>query len=164
MRVINRCDRAFIRCLHFRRPAQLKPFTSITAMSGSADSRSLQSPSSPNTKPKVLVVTGPTAVGKTAVSLALAERLNGEIISADSVQVYKGLDIGSDKVCNRISTENKSLFFPKNLKSPEDAFYFISLDFFFFLHHPIKYLFNCLPHYRSLWLNVVVFPTISSTI
>lgn len=49
-------------------------------------------------KPKVLVVTGPTAVGKTAVSLALAERLNGEIISADSVQVYRGLDIGSDKV------------------------------------------------------------------
>jgi len=47
---------------------------------------------------KVVVVTGPTAVGKTNVSLALAERLNGEIISADSVQVYKGLDVGSDKV------------------------------------------------------------------
>ena len=49
-------------------------------------------------KPKVLILTGPTAVGKTQVSLALAERLNGEIISADSVQVYRGLDIGSDKV------------------------------------------------------------------
>jgi tRNA A37 N6-isopentenylltransferase MiaA len=49
-------------------------------------------------KPKVLVLTGPTAVGKTAISLDLAEKLNGEIISADSVQVYKGLDIGSDKV------------------------------------------------------------------
>ncbi len=47
---------------------------------------------------KVVVVTGPTAVGKTNVSLALAERLNGEIISADSVQVYRGLDVGSDKV------------------------------------------------------------------
>ena len=47
---------------------------------------------------KVVVVTGPTAVGKTAVSLALAELLDGEVISADSVQVYKGLDIGSDKV------------------------------------------------------------------
>jgi len=47
---------------------------------------------------KVVVVTGPTAVGKTNVSLALAERLNGEIISADSVQVYTGLDVGSDKV------------------------------------------------------------------
>ena len=47
---------------------------------------------------KVVVVTGPTAVGKTAVSLALAELLDGEVISADSVQVYKGLDVGSDKV------------------------------------------------------------------
>lgn len=49
-------------------------------------------------KPKVVVITGPTAVGKTQVSLALAEALNGEIISADSVQVYRGLDVGSDKV------------------------------------------------------------------
>ena len=49
-------------------------------------------------RPKVLVLTGPTAVGKTRASLALAEALNGEIISADSVQVYRGLDIGSDKV------------------------------------------------------------------
>ncbi len=48
--------------------------------------------------PRVVVLTGPTAVGKTQLSLALAQQLNGEIISADSVQVYKGLDIGSDKV------------------------------------------------------------------
>lgn len=47
---------------------------------------------------KVLVLTGPTAVGKTKISIELARRLNGEIISADSVQVYKGLDIGSDKI------------------------------------------------------------------
>jgi len=53
---------------------------------------------SENKKPKVLVLTGPTAVGKTAVSLQLAQRLGGEIISADSVQVYKGLDVGSDKL------------------------------------------------------------------
>ena len=44
------------------------------------------------------MLTGPTAVGKTEVSLLLAERLGGEIISADSVQVYRGLDIGSAKV------------------------------------------------------------------
>lgn len=50
------------------------------------------------TKPRVLVLTGPTAVGKTKISLTLAERLDGEIISADSVQVYKELDIGSDKI------------------------------------------------------------------
>ena len=49
-------------------------------------------------KPKVLILTGPTGVGKTQASLALAERLGGEIISADSVQVYRGLDVGSDKV------------------------------------------------------------------
>lgn len=45
-----------------------------------------------------MVITGPTAVGKTELSLLLAESLHGEIISADSVQVYKGLDIGSAKV------------------------------------------------------------------
>ena len=49
-------------------------------------------------KPQVLILTGPTAVGKTQLSLSLAERLGGEVISADSVQVYKGLDIGTDKV------------------------------------------------------------------
>lgn len=45
----------------------------------------------------LLVVVGPTAVGKTKISLALAQRLNGEIISADSVQVYRYLDVGSAK-------------------------------------------------------------------
>jgi len=50
-------------------------------------------------KPKVIIVTGPTAVGKTKIGLELAKRLGGEVISADSVQVYTGLDIGSDKVC-----------------------------------------------------------------
>ena len=44
------------------------------------------------------MLTGPTAVGKTEASLLLAQRLGGEIISADSVQVYRGLDIGSAKV------------------------------------------------------------------
>lgn len=50
------------------------------------------------TRPKVIVITGPTAVGKTKLGLELAKRIGGEIISADSVQVYRGLDIGSDKV------------------------------------------------------------------
>ena len=48
-------------------------------------------------KGRVIIITGPTAVGKTAVALRLAECLGGEVISADSVQLYKGLDIGSDK-------------------------------------------------------------------
>lgn len=47
---------------------------------------------------KVLVIVGPTAVGKTDLSLKFAKQFNGEIISGDSIQVYKGFDIGSGKV------------------------------------------------------------------
>ena len=47
---------------------------------------------------KIIVITGPTAVGKTKLSIELAKKYNGEIINADAVQVYKGLDIGSAKV------------------------------------------------------------------
>ncbi len=46
---------------------------------------------------KLLVIVGPTAVGKSAVAIELAERLNGEIISADSRYLYRGLDIGTAK-------------------------------------------------------------------
>ncbi|HBZ7131693.1 TPA: tRNA (adenosine(37)-N6)-dimethylallyltransferase MiaA [Clostridium botulinum] len=49
-------------------------------------------------KQKILVLGGPTAVGKTELSIKLAEKLNGEIISADSMQIYKKMDIGSAKV------------------------------------------------------------------
>lgn len=47
---------------------------------------------------EVLILAGPTAVGKTAISIELAKRLNGEIISADSMQIYKYMDIGSAKI------------------------------------------------------------------
>ena len=47
---------------------------------------------------KMIIITGPTAVGKSDISIKLAKRLNGEIISADSIQVYRGLDIGSAKI------------------------------------------------------------------
>lgn len=47
--------------------------------------------------PVALVITGPTATGKTALSLDVAERLDGEIISMDSRQVYRGMDIGTAK-------------------------------------------------------------------
>ena len=47
---------------------------------------------------KLVILTGPTAVGKTALSVALAKKIGGEIISADSMQVYRGMDIGSAKV------------------------------------------------------------------
>ena len=46
---------------------------------------------------KILAVTGPTATGKTALAVALARKFRGEIVSADSRQVYKHLDIGSGK-------------------------------------------------------------------
>lgn len=46
----------------------------------------------------LVVLTGPTAVGKTAVSVEFAEKIQGEIISADSMQVYRGMDIGSAKI------------------------------------------------------------------
>ena len=52
---------------------------------------------------KVIVVAGPTAVGKSDFAIEIAKRYGLEIISGDSIQVYRGLDIGSGKVtlCNR---------------------------------------------------------------
>ena len=49
-------------------------------------------------KKPIVILTGPTAVGKTALSIHLAQAIGGEIISADSMQVYKGMDIGSAKI------------------------------------------------------------------
>lgn len=49
-------------------------------------------------KKPLIVLTGPTAVGKTSLSIALAKAVNGEIISADSMQVYQKMDIGSAKI------------------------------------------------------------------
>ena len=46
---------------------------------------------------RLLVITGPTATGKTALGVALAKRLDGEVISADSMQIYRGMDIGTAK-------------------------------------------------------------------
>lgn len=47
---------------------------------------------------KIVVIVGPTASGKTSLSIELARKFNGEVVSADSRQVYKGLDIGTGKV------------------------------------------------------------------
>ena len=49
-------------------------------------------------KKPLIILTGPTAVGKTRASISLAKAVNGEIISADSMQIYKGMDIGSAKI------------------------------------------------------------------
>src|SRR5664280_15524 len=48
-------------------------------------------------KPALVVIVGPTAVGKTAMAIELAERLDGEIVSADSRLFYRGMDIGTAK-------------------------------------------------------------------
>ena len=48
-------------------------------------------------KPKVIVICGPTASGKTSLGIKLANRINGEIISCDSMQIYKDMDIGTAK-------------------------------------------------------------------
>lgn len=49
-------------------------------------------------KKPLIILTGPTAVGKTKLSISLAKAVNGAIISADSMQVYRHMDIGSAKI------------------------------------------------------------------
>lgn len=71
-------------------------------------------------KEKVVVIVGPTAVGKTKLSVQLAKRLNGEIISGDSMQIYKGMDIGTAKV-----TQEEMENIPHHLidiKEPTESF------------------------------------------
>ena len=48
-------------------------------------------------KPKIIVICGPTASGKTSLSIELAKKISGEIISADSMQIYKDMNIGTAK-------------------------------------------------------------------
>jgi len=58
----------------------------------------MNSPESLNFKTKLIVIVGPTASGKSDVAIELAKRVDGEIVSADSMQIYKGMDIGTAKV------------------------------------------------------------------
>ncbi|MGJ8728892.1 tRNA (adenosine(37)-N6)-dimethylallyltransferase MiaA [Listeria aquatica] len=72
------------------------------------------------TKIPVIVLVGPTAVGKTELSVSLAQKWQGEIISGDSMQVYKGLDIGTAKI-----TENEMRGIPHyliNVVQPNEFF------------------------------------------
>ena len=50
-----------------------------------------------NATPRLVLVTGPTGAGKSELALELAEQLGGEIVGADSIQLYRRLDIGSAK-------------------------------------------------------------------
>lgn len=71
-------------------------------------------------KKPVIAIVGPTAVGKTRLSVEVAEEYDGEIISGDSMQVYQGLDIGTAKI-----TEDEKHGIPHYLidtKRPGDAF------------------------------------------
>ncbi|MEQ1561708.1 MAG: tRNA (adenosine(37)-N6)-dimethylallyltransferase MiaA [Nitrospira sp.] len=52
-------------------------------------------------KPKLLIILGPTASGKSDLAVKIAKKYNGEVVSADSRQVYKGLDIGSGKITKK---------------------------------------------------------------
>ena len=71
-------------------------------------------------KQPLIIIAGPTAVGKTALSVALAKRISGEIVSADSMQVYRGMDIGTAKV-----TKEETCGLPHHLidvLDPKDPF------------------------------------------
>src|SRR6266498_3195335 len=57
--------------------------------------------SPPEKKSKIIVILGPTASGKSALAVKLARRFRGEVVSADSRQVYRGLDIGTGKITKR---------------------------------------------------------------
>ena len=71
-------------------------------------------------KQNLLVIIGPTAVGKTKLSIEMAKRYNGEIISGDSMQIYRGMDIGTAKV-----TKNEMEGIPHyliDIKEPSENF------------------------------------------
>lgn len=71
-------------------------------------------------KPNLIVLSGPTSVGKTALSIKLAKAINGSIISADSMQVYKGMDIGSAKITKDEMQDVKHYLI--DILEPEDEF------------------------------------------
>ena len=69
---------------------------------------------------KVLVIVGPTAVGKTEFGIRCANTFNGEIISGDSIQIYRGLDIGSAKPS--LSEQSKAIHHLIDIKDPFDNY------------------------------------------
>ena len=60
-------------------------------------------------KRKLIIITGPTACGKTSIAVRVANNINGEIISADSRQVYKGMDIGTGKDLEEYQVNGKTI-------------------------------------------------------
>jgi tRNA dimethylallyltransferase len=85
-------------------------------------------------KPKVIVISGPTAVGKTKLSLLIAHAIGGEIVSADSMQIYRGMDIGTAKI-----TLNDRESIPHYLIDIRDiSEKFSVVDFYFEAHKAIQ--------------------------
>ncbi len=77
----------------------------------------------PKNKPKVIVILGPTASGKTSLGVKLAAKLNGEIISADSRQVFCGMDIGTGKDLKEFKVDGKKIKHHLiDVVSPKDLF------------------------------------------
>ena len=71
-------------------------------------------------KPKVIVICGPTASGKTTLSIELAKKINGEIISSDSMQIYKDMDIGTAKPSKEEIARKKAQYkVPRSLNSDD---------------------------------------------
>lgn len=71
-------------------------------------------------KPKVIVICGPTASGKTALSIELAKKIDGEIVSADSMQIYKDMNIGTAKPTQEEMQEIKHYLL--DFVSPEERY------------------------------------------
>lgn len=77
-------------------------------------------------KKPLIVLTGPTAVGKTSLSISLAKAVNGEIISADSMQVYKKMDIGSAKI--RLEEMQGVKHYLVDVLDPEEEFHIVKFQ------------------------------------
>ncbi|MCA9564260.1 MAG: tRNA (adenosine(37)-N6)-dimethylallyltransferase MiaA, partial [Myxococcales bacterium] len=75
---------------------------------------------SSTTLPRCVILCGPTASGKTSLSLALAHAVDGEIVNADSLQVYRGLDIGTAKVSQAERAQVPHHLF--DIKNPDEPF------------------------------------------
>ncbi|MFS9052760.1 tRNA (adenosine(37)-N6)-dimethylallyltransferase MiaA [Streptococcus infantis] len=78
-------------------------------------------------KSKIIVIVGPTAVGKTALAIEVAQRFNGEVVSGDSQQVYRGLDIGTAKASSEErATVPHHLIDVRDVSESYSAFDFVS--------------------------------------